>query len=171
MRYAARAAEMAEEKVALEKLKELSEKAAACKAATGQAGKDKRAAEEAKRWAATGQADKDQHAAAEAKRWAAKKQAQREKPRAQFEFNPMFECNRAAQITPRKSRRAIAAARLPPRSRAYTPRQFCNTQPAVPVLLTPPCSEAAFKVNSEPRTRARPSAVCVWGPSLLAVFI
>ena len=38
MRGAARAAEMTEEEVALEKLKDLAEKAAARKAATGQAG-------------------------------------------------------------------------------------------------------------------------------------
>jgi hypothetical protein len=142
MRYAARAAEMTEEEVALEKPKGLAEKAAARKAATGQAGKDKRAAEEAKRWAATGQADKDKHVAGEAKRWAATGQAQREKPRSQIEFNPRFEFNRAthlraAQIAPRKSRRAIAAAQFAPLSRAYTPRKFCNAHPVVPALLIP----------------------------------
>ena len=46
---AARAAEMTKEEVALEKRKGLAEKEAARKAATGQAGKDKRAAEEAAR--------------------------------------------------------------------------------------------------------------------------
>jgi hypothetical protein len=71
MRGAARAAEMTEEKVALEKPKGLAEKAAARKAATEQAGKDNHAAGEAKRWAATGQADKDKHAGAEAARKAA----------------------------------------------------------------------------------------------------
>jgi hypothetical protein len=35
--------------------------------------------------------------------------------------------------------------------------------------ITPPCSAAPFEVNSEPHTGGRP--VCVWGPSLLAVFI
>jgi hypothetical protein len=53
---AARAAEMAKEKVALEKRKGLVEKEAARKAATGQAGTVKRAAEEAAHKAATGQA-------------------------------------------------------------------------------------------------------------------
>ena len=62
MRGAARAAEMTEEEVALEKLKGLAEKAAARTAAAGQAGKVKRATEEAKRRAATGQAGKDNHA-------------------------------------------------------------------------------------------------------------
>jgi hypothetical protein len=71
MRGAARAAEMAEEEVALEKLKDLAEKTAARKAEIGQAGKDKHAAGEAKRWAATGQADKDNHAGVKAARWAA----------------------------------------------------------------------------------------------------
>jgi hypothetical protein len=56
MRGAARAAEITEEEVALEKLKDLAEKEAARTAATGQAGTAKRPAEEAKRWAATGQA-------------------------------------------------------------------------------------------------------------------
>jgi hypothetical protein len=68
MRGAARAAEMTEEKVALEKRKGLAEKEAARKAATGQAGTVKRAAEEAARKAATGQAVKDKHAAVEAAR-------------------------------------------------------------------------------------------------------
>jgi hypothetical protein len=45
---------MTEEEVVLEKLKSLVEKAAAQKAATGQAGTFKRAAEEAARKAATG---------------------------------------------------------------------------------------------------------------------
>ena len=75
---AARAAEMTEEKVALEKPKGLAEKAAARRAATRQAGKDKHAAGEAKRWAATGQADKDKHAGVEAARWAATGQAGRD---------------------------------------------------------------------------------------------
>jgi hypothetical protein len=56
---AARAAETAKEEVALEKRKGLAEKEAARKAATGQAGTVKRAAEEAARWAASGQAGKD----------------------------------------------------------------------------------------------------------------
>jgi membrane protein involved in colicin uptake len=72
---AARAAEMTKDEVALEKWKGLAEKEAARKAATGQAGKAKRAAEEAKRWAATGQADKDKHAGVEAARKAATGQA------------------------------------------------------------------------------------------------
>jgi hypothetical protein len=95
MRGAALAAEMAEEEVALEKPKGLAGKKAARKAATGQAGTVKRAAEEAKRWAATGQADKKKQegeeaarktatgqagkakrAAEEAKRWAATAQGQ-----------------------------------------------------------------------------------------------
>jgi hypothetical protein len=54
MRGAARAAEMTEKGVALEKLKGLAEKAAARKAATRQAGTAKRAAEEAARRASTG---------------------------------------------------------------------------------------------------------------------
>jgi hypothetical protein len=66
---------MTEEEVALEKLKGLAEKAAARRAAKGQAGKDKHAAGEAKRWAATEQADKDKHAGVEAARWAATGQA------------------------------------------------------------------------------------------------
>jgi hypothetical protein len=45
--------------------------------------------------------------------------------------------NRAAQFAPRNSRRAIRAAQLAPRNPAYTPRQFCNAHPVVPVLLTP----------------------------------
>ena len=56
---------MAEEEVELEKLKGLAEKAAARKAATGQAGTVKRAAEEAARRATSGQAGKDKHAAGE----------------------------------------------------------------------------------------------------------
>jgi hypothetical protein len=79
MRGAALAAEMTEEEVALEKLKGLAGKEAARKAATGQAGKVKRAAEEAKRWAATGQAGKDKHAGVEAERWAATGQAGKDK--------------------------------------------------------------------------------------------
>jgi hypothetical protein len=54
MRDAARAAEMTEEEVALEKLKDLAEKGAARKAATGQASKAKRVSEETARKAATG---------------------------------------------------------------------------------------------------------------------
>jgi hypothetical protein len=98
MRGAARAAEMAEEEVALEKLKGLAEKAAARKAvtgqagtvkraaveaarkaSTGQAGTVKRAAVEAARWVATGQAGKDKHGAREAKRGAATGQANKDK--------------------------------------------------------------------------------------------
>jgi hypothetical protein len=75
MRGAARAAEMTEEEVALEKLKGLAEKEAARRAATGKAGKDKHAAGEARHWAATGQADKDKHAVVEAARKAATGQA------------------------------------------------------------------------------------------------
>jgi hypothetical protein len=37
--------------------------------------------------------------------------------------------------------------------------------------ITPPCSEAAFEVNSEPTSGHVPRSVCVWGPSVLAVFI
>jgi hypothetical protein len=59
---------MTEGEVALEKRKGLAEKAAAREAATGQAGKDKRAAVEPKRWAAAGQAGKDKHAGLEAAR-------------------------------------------------------------------------------------------------------
>jgi hypothetical protein len=54
MRDAARAREMTEEEVALEKLKDLAEKTAARKAETGRAGKAKSASEEATRKAATG---------------------------------------------------------------------------------------------------------------------
>ena len=72
MRGAARAAEMTEEDVALEKPKGLAEKEAARKAATGQAGTAKRAAEEATRRAASGQAGTVKHAAGEATRWAKK---------------------------------------------------------------------------------------------------
>jgi hypothetical protein len=36
--------------------------------------------------------------------------------------------------------------------------------------ITFPCSEAAFQVNSEPTPGHVPRSVCVWGPSLLAVF-
>jgi hypothetical protein len=75
IRGAARAVEMAEEEVALEKLIGLAQKEATRKASTGQAGKAKRAAEEAKRWAATGQADKDKHAGEEAARKAVTWQA------------------------------------------------------------------------------------------------
>jgi hypothetical protein len=57
MRGAARAAEMAEEEVALEKRKGLAEKEAARRAATGQAGKNKSESGDAKRSAATGQAN------------------------------------------------------------------------------------------------------------------
>jgi hypothetical protein len=79
MRGAARAAEMTEEEVALEKLKGLAEKEAARKAASGQAGIAKRAAEEAARKAATGQAGTVKRAAEEAKRWAATGQADKDK--------------------------------------------------------------------------------------------
>jgi hypothetical protein len=75
MRGAARAAEMTEEEVALEKRKGLAEKAAARKAATGQAGKAKRAAEEAARKATTGQAGTVKRAAEEAARKTATGQA------------------------------------------------------------------------------------------------
>jgi hypothetical protein len=78
MRDAALAVKMTKEEVALEKPKDLAEKAAARKAATGQAGKIKRATEEAKRWAATGQADKDKHAGVDAGRWAATGQADKD---------------------------------------------------------------------------------------------
>jgi hypothetical protein len=75
MRDAARAAEMTEEEVALEKLKVFAERGAARKAATRQAWKDKRAAEEAKHRAAMWQAGKDRHAAGEATRKATTGQA------------------------------------------------------------------------------------------------
>jgi hypothetical protein len=71
MRGAARAAEMTEEEVALEKRKGLAKKEAARWAAKGQADKDKHSGVEAARWAATGQAGKDKHAAVEAARKAA----------------------------------------------------------------------------------------------------
>ena len=61
--------------MALEKRKGLAEKAAARKAATGQAGTAKRAAEEAARKAATGQAGTVKRAAGDATRWAKKKAA------------------------------------------------------------------------------------------------
>ena len=73
MRGAARAAEITEEGVALEKLKGLAKKEAARKAATGQAGKAKRAAEDATRKAEWGQEGKKTRAAEEATRWAKKK--------------------------------------------------------------------------------------------------
>jgi hypothetical protein len=95
---AARAAEMTKEEVALEKRKGLADKEAARKAATGQAGTVKRAAEEAARKAATGQAGtvkraaeeaarrastgqagKDKRARVEAKRWAESGQADKDK--------------------------------------------------------------------------------------------
>ena len=63
---------MTEEEVALEKLKGLAEKPAARRAATGQAGTAKRAAEEDARKAPTGQAGKENFAAGEATRWAKK---------------------------------------------------------------------------------------------------
>jgi hypothetical protein len=157
IRDAARAAEMAEEEVALEKPKELVEKEAARKAATGQAGKAKRASEEtarkaatgqagkvkpvseeAKRWAATGQADKDKQAGEETKRWATTGQAGKDKPAAREAARKAAtgqagkakrvseeaaqprratalratarRANRAAQIAPRDSSRAIRAA-------------------------------------------------------------
>jgi hypothetical protein len=68
VRNAVRAAIMTEEELALEELKGLTEKEAARKAATGQAGKAKRATEEARRWAAMGQAYKDKHKEVKAKR-------------------------------------------------------------------------------------------------------
>jgi hypothetical protein len=90
MRDAARAAEMSEVEVALEKLKDLAEEEAARKAATGQAnnakrisgeaagkaatgqgGKAKRVSEEAARPASTGQAGKVKRASVEAARKAA----------------------------------------------------------------------------------------------------
>ena len=76
---AARAAEMTKEEVALEKRKGLAEKVAARKAASGQAGTVKRAAEEAARKAATGQAGKDKRAGVEATRRAASGQAGKDK--------------------------------------------------------------------------------------------
>ena len=63
---------MTEEGVALEKLKGLAKKEAARKAATGQAGKAKRAAEDATRKAEWGQEGKKTRAAEEATRWAKK---------------------------------------------------------------------------------------------------
>ena len=68
MRGAARAAEMTEEELALEKLKGLAEKEASRRAATGQASKVKRVSEEAARKATTGQAGTVKRAAEEAKR-------------------------------------------------------------------------------------------------------
>jgi hypothetical protein len=53
---------MTEEEVALEKLKDLADKEAARKPATGQEGKVKRVSEEAARKAATGQAGKVERA-------------------------------------------------------------------------------------------------------------
>jgi hypothetical protein len=79
MRGAARAAEMTEEEVALEKLKGLAEKAAARKAARGQAGTVKRAAVEAARKTATGQAGTVKRAAGEATRRASTGQANKDK--------------------------------------------------------------------------------------------
>jgi hypothetical protein len=75
IRDVARAAETAEEAVELEKLKGLAERGAARRASTGQAGKIKRAADEAKHWAATGQAGKDKRAGAEVARTASTGQA------------------------------------------------------------------------------------------------
>jgi hypothetical protein len=74
MRGATRAAEMAEEEVALEMLKGLAEKEAARKA-VGQAGTAKRAAEEAARKATTGQACTVKRTTEEAARKAATGQA------------------------------------------------------------------------------------------------
>jgi hypothetical protein len=43
-----------------------------------------------------------------------------------------------AHRTPAAPRAAqLRAAQIAPRNRAYTPRQFCYDNPAVPVLLTP----------------------------------
>jgi len=39
------------------------------------------------------------------------------------------------------------------------------------IIVTPLCSAASFEVNSEPQEWHVPRSVCVWGPSLLAVFI
>jgi len=79
MRDAARAAEMAEGEVALEKLKDLAGKEAARRAATGQAGKDKRVSEEAARKAATGQASKVKRVSEDAAHRAATGQADKGK--------------------------------------------------------------------------------------------
>jgi hypothetical protein len=75
MRGAARAAEMTEEDVALEKLKGLAEKEAARKAATGQASTAKRVSKEAARKAVTWQAGKVKRVSEEAARKAATGQA------------------------------------------------------------------------------------------------
>ena len=37
--------------------------------------------------------------------------------------------------------------------------------------INPPCSAASFVVNLEPTPGHVPRSVCVWGPSLLTVFI
>jgi hypothetical protein len=75
MRGEARAAEMTEEDVALEKLKGFAKKEAARKAATGQAGTAKRVAEGAARKAATGQAGKVKRVSQKAARKAVTGQA------------------------------------------------------------------------------------------------
>jgi hypothetical protein len=76
---AARAAEMTKEEVALENRNGLAEKEAARKAATGQAGKVKRAAEDSARKAATGQAGTAKRATEEAARKSATGQAGKDK--------------------------------------------------------------------------------------------
>jgi hypothetical protein len=169
MREPARAAEMAEEEVALEKRKGLAEKEAARKAATGQAGKVERATEEAKRWAATGQADKVKQVWVEAKHWAATGQAESDK-HAAGEAARKAATEQAGTAFSPQPRRATArganrAAQFAPRNRTYTPRQLCNAHPVVPVL-NPPFSAAAFVVNSEPHTGARPSVRLCMGPEL-----
>jgi hypothetical protein len=142
MRDAARAAEMAEGEVALEKLKDLAGKEAARRAATGQAGKDKRVSEEAARRAATGQAGKDKRAAhprrAIARRTTTPRTHEAQSRAAQSRSATARRVNCAALFAPRYSRRAIRAALFAPRNRAYMPRQFCNAHPVVPFLLTPP---------------------------------
>ena len=52
------------------------------------------------------------------------------------------------------------------------PLPTTTTQRLLTNSADPPCGVAAFVVNSEPRSGARSSVrMCVWGSSLLAVFI
>jgi hypothetical protein len=128
MRDAARAAEMAEEEVALEKLKVLALKGAARMAATGQAGKAKRISEEAARKAATGQVGKAKRVSEEAARKAATGQA-----------GLLSRAPAPRNCAPRKSRRANRAAQIAPRNHAYTPPTLkhspCSTSSSYPRLV------------------------------------
>jgi hypothetical protein len=74
---------------------------------------------------------------------------------------------RAAQIAPRDSRRAIRATQPRLHTAPILQRPPCTTSSSDP----PSYSLAAFVVNSEPTPGRVPRSVCVWGPSLLAVFI